>query len=74
MSPRFDPDPLSMGLPAQLTCISCRRDRYQEATSADEANVLRGPGVCEIKGVPCICGATLITIGWLEGRGFDEDL
>jgi hypothetical protein len=72
MSPRFDPDPLSLGLVATLTCVECQRDRYGECMSDGETDVLTGPGVCEIKGVPCTCGATLIRIGWLESSLYEE--
>lgn len=70
---RYDPDPYGMGLVADLRCVGCQRDRSRECVSSDEADVLQGAGVCEIKGVPCICGATLIRNGWLVGSPHDDD-
>lgn len=72
MSPQYNPDPFGMGLVPDLRCAGCERDRYEECVISDEADVLQGPGVCEIKGVPCTCGATLIRNGWLEGSLYDD--
>lgn len=72
MSPKYDPDPEGMGLVADLRCVTCKRDRYAECVRSEKADVLQGPGVCEIKGVPCTCGATLIGIEWLPSSPYEE--
>ncbi|HEX2673473.1 MAG TPA: hypothetical protein VHM25_21475 [Polyangiaceae bacterium] len=71
MSPRFDPDPLGMGLLHALTCVGCGRDR-DDLVNLEDSDVLRQPEGLEVMGRPCACGARFMRVRWFGGNPYTD--